>query len=522
MKERVRAIIKNGNAILLIHRIKKGREYWVFPGGGVENTDKNKETALVRECREELGVEVQVGNLLTRYELGESDEKQCEYFYFCEIIGGILGTGAGPEFQNETNYEGLYALEWVPLDGFLLKSIQPEEVKKKLLEKSRMLIAINGVDGVGKSQQIKLLHFFGSDQLSFTKSLTEYSMRWPKLETHAMFDWWFKEVKIEDFLAIMIESLNKRNSEFVDSIVILDRGTLMFKAVCAATISIRTGSNLMDSMNDVDLVFTENLNYCIEDEHNILLQPDVEYQKSITPYISLLQNESSCFTAEENEFYSMYQKLLKEAMDYYFNNAATEKIKVNSSICETQNKLRLLINKISKLSLSEILSSVRSIIGFGGLSECGKSGFAEHLRKNNGYYRLKLGYFVEILKRRGEDDTPENIAMEFLHFCKTHYYVQGFTIESLHEPYTPAFLKLLFGIKFQIVYLDASFEVRCNRASVELDIPLSEAREKTKQKDQVKKSRGAEMVSKIADINFNNSDGGYSENILKFEQTLVF
>jgi len=522
MKERVRAIIKNGNAILLIHRIKKGREYWVFPGGGVENNDKNKETALVRECREELGVEVQVGDLFTQYELGESDEKQCECFYFCEIIGGILGTGSGPEFQNDINYEGMYTLEWVPLNDFLLKSIQPEEVKKKLLEKTRMLIAINGVDGVGKSQQIKLLQFQGSDKLNFSKSLTEYSAKWPNLLGRDMFNWWFKEVEIEDFLAIVVESLNKRNSEFSDSVVVLDRGTLMFKAVCAATISTRTGSNLLDSIKNVDLFFTENLNYCMEEEHNILLQSDVKYQKSITPYLSLLQNNSSCFSEEENEFYSMYQELLKEAMDYYFDKDATEKIKVNSSICEIQNKLRLLINKISELSLPEILSSVRSIIGFGGLSECGKSGFAEHFRKNNGYYRLKLGYFVEILKRRGEDDTPENVVMEFLHFCKTHYYVQDFTIESLHEPYTPAFLKLFFGIKFQIIYLDASFEVRCNRASAELDIPLSEAREKTKQKDQVKKSRGAEMVSKIADINFNNSDGGYFENILKFEQTLVF
>ncbi len=132
MKERVRAIIKEGENILLIHRIKKGREYWVFPGGGVEKTDTDHNLALIRECDEELGVDVQVGDLFTTYEFGEADKEQCEYFYFCEITGGKLGTGSGPEFQEGTHYEGMYALEWVSLKDFSLKNIQPEDVKKEL------------------------------------------------------------------------------------------------------------------------------------------------------------------------------------------------------------------------------------------------------------------------------------------------------------------------------------------------------------------------------------------------------
>ena len=132
MKERVRAIIKEGDNILLIHRIKKGREYWVFPGGGVEKTDKDHKSALIRECDEELGVEVRVGGLVTTYEFGEAGNEQCEYFYSCEITGGELGTGSGPEFQEGTHYEGMYALEWVPLKDFSSTNVQPEEVKWEL------------------------------------------------------------------------------------------------------------------------------------------------------------------------------------------------------------------------------------------------------------------------------------------------------------------------------------------------------------------------------------------------------
>jgi hypothetical protein len=384
-----------------------------------------------------------------------------------------------------------------------------------------MQIAINGVDRVGKSQQIKLLHFYNGGNLSFTKPVIEYSPRWPKLKGHDMFNWWFKEVGVDEFFSIVLESLNMRYSEFEAGIVILDRGTLMFKAVCAATISARTGQSLHEVIKQVDTQFSEGLNYKVEEEHNILFQPDFDYQNSIKPYLSLLQNESEDFTEDENNFYHGYQDLLKQAVAVYFSDDVVDKIAINKPICEMQNKLRILLNRIASLSLPKICSDMRQIIGFGGLSECGKSSFAEHFCKNKGYYRLKLGYFVEILKRRGEKDTPENVAMEFLHFCKLHYYVENFTLESLHEPYTPAFLKLLFGSRFKIAYLDAPFKTRCKRASVEQSVSLVEAEKKTRGKDFVKEGRGAKIVGEIADVRFDNTDGNHQENMLKFEKTVM-
>ncbi len=384
-----------------------------------------------------------------------------------------------------------------------------------------MQVAINGVDGVGKSQQIKLLQLYNAGSFNFTGSLTKYSSIWPELKSHDMFNWWFKEVEFDEFLNIVFESLNTRHSEFEDSVVILDRGTLMFKAVCAATMSVRMGLELLDSMKEIDLRFAKGLFYGLDEEHNILLEPDVRYQSSIKPYISLLQNESNNFTEEENEFYLSYQNLLKEAMVIYFRDEAINRITVDRSICEIQDKLRLLINELADVSLPEICSGIKQVIGFGGLSECGKSSFAQHFYKKKGYYRLKLGYFVEILKRRYEKDTPESVAMEFLHFCKSHYYIENFTLESLHEPYTPAFLKLLFGSRFKIAYLDAPFDVRCKRASIEKGVSLVEAEKETRRKDLIKEGRGAKIVSEIADIKFNNSNGKHCENMLKFEKAVM-
>lgn len=132
MKTRVRAIIRKDRSILLVHRTKADEEYWVFPGGGVEETDEDEFAALRRECREELGVEVVVDSLFFESELHAGKEKQFERFYECHIIGGELGSGNGPEYRRDGNYVGEYHLEWVALDDFERMDIRPEIVRQKI------------------------------------------------------------------------------------------------------------------------------------------------------------------------------------------------------------------------------------------------------------------------------------------------------------------------------------------------------------------------------------------------------
>lgn len=135
MKRKVRAIIIQDGAVLLIHRIKHDREYYVFPGGSVEDTDENDFTALMRECREELGVDVLVKDLVITSKFEVNGEPQCEKFYSCVITGGKLGTGDGPEFQEGSKYKGMYVLCWVSPDHFDGKDIQPSEVAMLIREK---------------------------------------------------------------------------------------------------------------------------------------------------------------------------------------------------------------------------------------------------------------------------------------------------------------------------------------------------------------------------------------------------
>jgi len=50
-------IIKNNN-VLLFHRFKNGEEYWVFPGGSIEEGE-SPEDAVDREIKEELNLKIQ-------------------------------------------------------------------------------------------------------------------------------------------------------------------------------------------------------------------------------------------------------------------------------------------------------------------------------------------------------------------------------------------------------------------------------------------------------------------------------
>ena len=126
MKTRVRAVIIEQGKILLVHRVKPMKEYWVFPGGGLEENDVSPQLGLVRECREEIGVTVEVGELLMEEPLGQD---QIELFFRCCIVDGKVGTGTGPEFSRDKTISGTYGLEWLDTKNLNGLDLQPERLK---------------------------------------------------------------------------------------------------------------------------------------------------------------------------------------------------------------------------------------------------------------------------------------------------------------------------------------------------------------------------------------------------------
>lgn len=135
MRRTVRAIIIEKELVLAVKRVKNNETYWVFPGGGVEENENDK-YALDRECKEELGVNVEVGDLFFQCEYDNPQfGKQDEYFYISKIIDGELGTGDGPEFQENAKYEGTREIEWLKIKNIERYNIRPSKIKSKLNKK---------------------------------------------------------------------------------------------------------------------------------------------------------------------------------------------------------------------------------------------------------------------------------------------------------------------------------------------------------------------------------------------------
>lgn len=94
--------------MLMIHRRKRGDEYWVLVGGGVEEGETEEE-ALAREVMEETSF--QLKNYIRDTEAEENGTHHVLYFCESEQEEPVLG---GPE-KEANNPDNWYNPEWVEI-----------------------------------------------------------------------------------------------------------------------------------------------------------------------------------------------------------------------------------------------------------------------------------------------------------------------------------------------------------------------------------------------------------------------
>lgn len=101
---RVAGIVLKGGEILLVRHEKEGRSYWLLPGGGVDYGETVGE-ALVRELREETGLEVQPNGVVWLSDSIPPDRHRhiIHLWMLAEVVGGTLhcvpdGRVVGAEF----------------------------------------------------------------------------------------------------------------------------------------------------------------------------------------------------------------------------------------------------------------------------------------------------------------------------------------------------------------------------------------------------------------------------------------
>ncbi len=120
---------KDKGKVVLIERYKDGRHYYVFPGGGLESSDKTKKDALLREVKEETNTSIKI--ISQPYKLKIKGHSR-QVFYICQHLKGVpLVVGEERKKQNKNDQ---YIAKWIPVEKLTQKKVYPLEVRDWLLK----------------------------------------------------------------------------------------------------------------------------------------------------------------------------------------------------------------------------------------------------------------------------------------------------------------------------------------------------------------------------------------------------
>ena len=128
MRARVILYNKENKAVLLIHRFKNGRNYWVIPGGGAEKNETPIDTAI-REINEELSIQLKPADLT---HLLEYKSQENEHFFFAEMPF-IAAPAISGEEKERSSKSNVYQPEWVASADLTQINLMPPEIAAKIV-----------------------------------------------------------------------------------------------------------------------------------------------------------------------------------------------------------------------------------------------------------------------------------------------------------------------------------------------------------------------------------------------------
>ncbi len=132
-RDRAVALAITDGHVLVIRRVHPTwGEYYVFPGGGVEDGEAPTD-AVQRELREETGLHVIAGRKVMT---GSTPEGFMHHYFLVTtpMVPVALPQDAEESAPERTKRRGTYEPMWIPVKRIPELNLKPEVVTKKLLE----------------------------------------------------------------------------------------------------------------------------------------------------------------------------------------------------------------------------------------------------------------------------------------------------------------------------------------------------------------------------------------------------
>ncbi|WP_127539146.1 NUDIX domain-containing protein [Paenibacillus illinoisensis] len=141
-------IVQNGRLLVIRLEDQYGTAY-VFPGGGQEKGEELKD-AVARECLEEIGQAVNVGELLhireyigKNHEFAEwdADIHQVEFYFECSLkdTDATVFEGSNPDDHQ-------VAVEWIALEDLPSVRLYPQTIGELLLKREPLRIYLGDIN----------------------------------------------------------------------------------------------------------------------------------------------------------------------------------------------------------------------------------------------------------------------------------------------------------------------------------------------------------------------------------------
>lgn len=137
IRNSAKAIIINENRLLLTKNKDNEGVFYLFPGGGQEHGETIHE-ALKRECIEEAGIQIEIGELLhIREYIGKNHEHssfdyyahQVEYYFVCHRKNG------SDHIEVPTNPDShQVGVEWIHMNDLFEYRVYPKKLIKYIIK----------------------------------------------------------------------------------------------------------------------------------------------------------------------------------------------------------------------------------------------------------------------------------------------------------------------------------------------------------------------------------------------------